>query len=145
MTRWTRTPVLIFAFLAGSLAAGPLLAAPMKVSTNLTASSEVPPTKSDGTGSLSGTFDPTTRKLSYTVTYKGLTGPATMAHFHGPAPTGQNAGVEVPIKGALESPIHGDVTLTPEQAKDLTGGMMYFNIHTGANPKGEVRGQVLAD
>lgn len=120
-------------------------AATMKVVASLTASSEVPPAKSDGTGTLSGTYDPTTKKLSFTVTYKGLTGPATMAHFHAPAPTGKDAPIEIPIKGPVDSPIQGDLTLTDAQAKNLTDGMTYFNVHTKANAGGEIRGQVLVE
>jgi hypothetical protein len=40
-------------------------------------------------------------------------------------------------------PDNGKATLTPEQAKDLVDGKWYFNLHTAANPGGEIRGQVL--
>ncbi len=106
--------------------------------------SEVPPvTNSKATGRLAATYDTATRALSYDVTYSDLTGPATAAHFHGPAPVGQNAGVMVPIQGDLASPIRGTATLTEAQAKALTDGQMYFNIHTAANKGGEMRGQVM--
>jgi hypothetical protein len=65
-----------------------------------------------------------------------------MAHFHGPAPVGVNAGVIVPVKGSVASPIRGEATLTPEQSADLLAGKWYFNVHTAANPGGEIRGQV---
>lgn len=116
----------------------------MSVKADLQASSEVPPTTSKGTGALTGTYDTATKVLTWSVTYSGLTGPATAAHFHAPAEKGKNAGVEIPIKGALASPITGTATLTDEQAKNLTDGMTYFNIHTAANKGGEVRGQVAA-
>ena len=107
-------------------------------------STEVPPvTNSKAMGELAATYDTATKVLTYTATYSGLTGPATMAHFHGPAPVGKNAGVMVPITGDLASPIKGTATLTDEQAKALTGGDMYFNIHTAANKAGEMRGQVV--
>ena len=118
-------------------------AEPMKVSASLTPSAEVPASKSDGAGTLTGTYDPATMMLNFTVDYKGLTGPATMAHFHAPAPTGKDGPVEIPIKGAVTSPITGDIKLTEAQAKNMTDGMTYFNVHTGANPGGEIRGQVL--
>jgi hypothetical protein len=67
-----------------------------------------------------------------------------MAHFHGPAPVGQNAKVQVPIdKNALPSPITGQATLSEEQANELMAGQYYFNIHTEKNPTGEIRGQVM--
>ncbi len=107
-------------------------------------SSEVPPvTNSQGTGQLAATYDTGSKMLSYGVTYSGLTGPAVMAHFHGSAPVGKNAPVMVPINGDLASPIKGMVTLTDEQAKALTDGDMYFNVHTAANKGGEMRGQVV--
>ena len=65
-----------------------------------------------------------------------------MAHFHGPAPVGKPAPIEVPLTGSLDSPISGTATLTDGQAKDLMDGMMYFNIHTAANKPGEIRGQM---
>jgi hypothetical protein len=44
---------------------------------------------------------------------------------------------------ATPSPITGGATLTDAQAADLTAGLYYFNIHTAANPGGEMRGQML--
>ena len=69
-------------------------------------------------------------------------GPRIAAHFHGPAAPGRAAPIEVPLTGSLDSPIKGSATLTDAQAKDLTSGMMYFNIHTAAHKPGEIRGQM---
>jgi CHRD domain len=110
---------------------------------DLKASAEVPPADSKGSGALSATYDPASKKLTYTVNYKDLTGPATAAHFHGPADAKTNAGVVVPVKGAVTSPIKGEATLTDAQAKDLADGKLYFNVHTAANKGGEIRGQVM--
>lgn len=118
-------------------------AATQTVKAELTSAAETPPNTSTGTGTLTGTFDPETRKLTYDVTYANLTGSATMAHFHAPAPVGKPAGVEVPVKGPVSSPIKGEVTLSPDQVKNLVDGETYFNIHTDKNPKGEIRGQVM--
>lgn len=118
------------------------LAAPQSIKANLTGTAETPPNDSKGSGSLTGTYDPETHKLTYEVTYSGLTGPAVAAHFHAPAPVGKPAGIEVPVKGSVESPIKGEATLTDAQAKNLTDGMTYFNIHTAKNRAGELRGQV---
>lgn len=111
---------------------------------NLQPSSEVPPRVSKGHGVLKATFDTSTKTLQWNVTYADLSGPATMAHFHGPAPVGQNAKVQVPIdKNALPSPINGEATLSEDQATDLMAGKYYFNVHTEKNPTGEIRGQVM--
>jgi hypothetical protein len=64
-------------------------------------------------------------------------------HFHGPAAAGANAGVALGFTGSVESPIKGSATLTPAQLADLTAGKWYVNLHTAANPGGEVRGQVM--
>ena len=116
----------------------------LNVKATLAPSTEVPPNTSTGTGALTGTYDTDTKVLTYSVTYSGLTGPASAAHFHGPAPAGKNSPVEIPIKGDLASPISGTATLTEDQAKNLLDGETYFNIHTAANKGGEVRGQVSA-
>ena len=109
---------------------------------DLKGSSEVPAKDSPGTGTLTATLDTETNMLKYHVEFKGLSGPAAAAHFHGPAAEGVNAKPQVPVKNPITSPIEGTATLTAEQAKDLEDGKWYFNIHTAANPGGEIRGQV---
>jgi hypothetical protein len=106
--------------------------------------SEVPANSTGGAGTVDARLDRSTNMLNWTINYTGLTGPATAAHFHGPAGPGTNAGPTVPITGGLTSPIIGSAQLTPQQAADLQAGRWYFNIHTGAFPDGEIRGQVLA-
>ena len=113
-----------------------------KFKATLDGKSEVPATTSTGTGTADIDYDAATKKLSWKLTYTGLTGPAKAAHFHGPAEPGKNAGVEVAIPGATSSPAEGSATLTDAQAADLTGGKLYVNVHTEANPGGEIRGQV---
>lgn len=111
----------------------------------IAAENEVPPTASTGSGTLTASFDKDTNTLSWTVTYSGLTGPATAAHFHGPAVKGQNAGVVVPFTGSLASPIQGSAKLTDAQIGDLMAGKWYVNVHTEKNKGGEIRGQVMAN
>src|SRR5437588_1547550 len=71
-------------------------AAPMKFKAALNASSEVPPTISNGTGTCTASYDPATKMLTWEGNFSGLTGPATAAHFHGPAEAGKNAGILIP-------------------------------------------------
>ena len=103
----------------------------------------MPPTTSTGSGDVLATLDTATKKLSYTMTYMGLTGPATAAHFHGPPPLSANAGVAVPIGMPPADPATGTVTLTDAQMKDLEAGKWYANVHTEANKGGEIRGQMM--
>jgi hypothetical protein len=125
------------------VAMGGAYAATVNLKADLKASSEVPPKDSTGTGTLTGTLNTDTDEFKYHVEFSGLTGPVVAAHFHGPAAEGANAKPQVPVKGSpVTSPIDGKVTLTPEQAKDLQDGKWYFNLHTQANPGGELRGQI---
>jgi hypothetical protein len=110
---------------------------------DLKAATEVPPVESKGAGTLTATYDTASKSLNYTVNYSGLSGDATAAHFHGPAPAGQNAGVVVPVTGSAASPIKGTATLNDAQVADLMAERWYFNIHTAANKGGEIRGQVV--
>ena len=114
------------------------------MTTRLSGASEVPPVMSSASGTVEATLNKRTSELSWTVTYSGLSGPATGAHFHGPAMAGANAGVVVPITGSLTSPIRGVASLTAAQAADLMAGKWYVNLHTAANPNGEIRGQLPA-
>jgi hypothetical protein len=115
----------------------------IKLSADITAASEVPPKATPGHGTLTGTVDTDTDVFTYHITFEGLTGPAAAAHFHGPAMAGENAKPQLPIKvSPIVSPIDGKATLTADQVKDLVAGKWYFNIHTAANPGGEIRGQI---
>jgi hypothetical protein len=126
------------------VASGAVFADTVALKANLQPSSEVPPRVSHGHGVLDATFDTSTKSLQWTLTYADLSGPVTAAHFHGPAPVGQNANVQVPIaKSDVPSPMKGAATLDDKQAADLMAGQWYVNIHTKQNPSGEIRGQVL--
>jgi len=94
------------------------------------------------TGNASVSYDTASKQVTWRITYAGLSGTPTAAHFHGPAQPGANAGVAVPIPNVATSPIRGSATLTDAQAADLVAGRYYINIHTAANPPGEIRGQV---
>ncbi len=131
------------ALLAGSLAFAPAaLAETVALKGEMKAASEVPPNASQGTGTVEATFDTATKVLTWTITYSGLSGPAIGAHFHGPAEPGKNAGIVIPFTFVV-SPIKGTMTLNDAQAADLLAGKWYANIHTGANPGGEIRGNLV--
>jgi len=136
----TKTMLATLALGATIALSGPAFAEKMKAT--LDGKSEVPANSSAGNGTVDVDYDAATKKLTWKLTYSGLSGPATAAHFHGPAEPGKNAGVAVAIPNAGTSPAEGSATLTDAQAADLTAGKYYINVHTAANPGGEIRGQV---
>jgi len=135
-----KTMIATLAFGAAVAFAGPAFADKMKAA--LDGKAEVPPNASAATGKADIDYDAASKKLSWKLTYTGLSGPATAAHFHGPAEAGKNGGVAVAIPNAGASPVDGSATLTDAQAADLMAGKYYINVHTAANPGGEIRGQV---
>ena len=136
-----RTSLLATAFTVASLTTAS--AATIEFKATMSSKQEVPPTTSNGSGDVLATLDTKTKQLNYTMTYMGLTGPATAAHFHGPAAAGANAGVVVPIGMPPANPATGTVTLTDAQIKDLEAGKWYANVHTAQNKGGEIRGQMM--
>jgi hypothetical protein len=142
----SRRTMLALAPLAWTGSATVALAAPTTISTPLSGAQQVPPVQTSGSGTATLTYDPATRHLTWTVTYTGLSGDPTMAHFHGPAAAGKNAGVLIWISKQgtpPTSPITGEITLTPEQAQQFMAGDWYVNVHTKEHPGGEIRGQVM--
>ncbi len=139
-------PRFMFALvLLGSIAGGISLAHAQDVTyfkAALNGASTVPPVNTAATGEATFDYNPATKELSWTINYTGLSGPATAAHIHGPAEAGKNAGVLIPFQSA-EAPITGSATLTDAQLADLEAGRLYVNIHTAANPGGEIRGQIV--
>jgi hypothetical protein len=114
----------------------------VSLNANLAAAATVPSNSSAGTGSGKFTYNTDTKQLKYTIVFKNLTGAATAAHVHGPASPTETAKsiVTFPIP---ESPITGTATLTPNQETDLLAGRYYVDVHTSANPSGELRGQII--
>ncbi len=110
----------------------------------LSCDQEVPSTcgsGGSGTGSATITYDDATNLLSWTLTHSGLSSTVTAAHFHGPATTSQNAGVQINIGTA--NPAVGSATLSATQESQLLSELWYINVHSEDFPGGEIRGQVL--
>ncbi len=120
-------------------------AATVRYSARLSGRSEVPKTDSKGKGKFDGAFDTQSKVLTYKLTFEGLSGPAAAAHIHGPATRVQTAGVVAPLGDKNPtSPVSGSVTLTDDQVKMLQSSKLYVNVHTPANPGGEIRGQITS-
>jgi hypothetical protein len=60
----------------------PAVAEPISFDVPLTGTAEVPPAATQGKGEAKLTWDPASRKVTWQITATGLSGPATMAHFH---------------------------------------------------------------
>jgi hypothetical protein len=127
---------------AAAVSAASTQAETIKFTAALNGGSETPANPSAGKGTASVALDTDAKHIEWTITYSGLSGAPTMAHFHGPAAVGVAAGVVVPITGALTSPIKGSAELDDGQIGDLRGGLWYVNIHSAQYPKGEIRGQL---
>jgi hypothetical protein len=124
----------------------------------MTAANEVPANGSTALGIMDIAYSKETRLMTWSVTWSGLTGPVSLMHIHGLAPKGFNAGVIYniitpsnglatpnptlyPATGKFNGTVLADGFIIKEQ--DLLNGMYYMNIHTAANPGGEIRGQII--
>jgi hypothetical protein len=124
--------------------------------TNLTGAAERPTpvtTAATGTATFTAVTTPTGTTVTYSVTATGLSGPATAAHIHGPADanTAANPIVTLVVSGTGTSGVivSGSFTATGHATIDMTAllallrnGNAYVNVHTTANPGGEIRGQI---
>jgi len=146
MTRLLKQTVL--AALIASLAV-PVGAATINLFATIDGNQEVPPTGSPATGTGAMVYDDVTNLLSWNISYTAgsMVGTPTVSHFHGPAPVGSNAGIQVDIVansgGSITSPMIGSATITEPQEVDLLAELWYINIHSTAFPGGEIRGQVV--
>jgi hypothetical protein len=112
----------------------------------LSGGQEVPPVFPAGAGMADIGYDPTTRIVSWTVTYGALSSAVTKAQFHGPAQPGKNAQAVLSLVKPgtpFENPINGQATLAPDQAGRFAQGEWYINIATQDHPEGEIRGQII--
>lgn len=117
------------------------------ISGNASGSQEVPSFATTATGSLNGTYNAETNLLTYSITWTGVSGNLTMAHFHGPALVGVNAGVIHDINivnNGTSGTAAGTITIHDTTEAHLLAGKIYYNLHTALKPSGEIRGQVTA-
>jgi hypothetical protein len=114
-----------------------------KVKASLKGSQETPPNKSKGTGSFTGTVveKGKSKTLTWKLTFKGLSGPATAAHIH-MGKKGMAGNVIVPLCTPCKSGAHGSAKVTEKIVSALEHHKAYANVHTAKYPNGEIRGQV---
>jgi hypothetical protein len=117
------------------------------VTTSLRARQEVPRPRGN-VGRARGTFTATvtrrgtTAVLAWRLTFSRLTGRAVAAHIHRGLP-GKAGPVVVPLCAPCRSGVRGGTNVNASVLAALEAGRMYVNVHTGRNPAGEVRGQIL--
>jgi hypothetical protein len=108
----------------------------------------VPAVSGSGSGTITGTYNPSTRELNYTSNWNGLTGAPTSGGFYNGASGTSGTAVGNPWTFASGSTgtgsTTGTMTLTSAQADQLLGGNWYYSYGTTANAGGEVRGQISA-
>ena len=115
---------------------------PLHITTTLTGSGEVPAVQTTASGSAAFTL--VGSELFYTVTFSGLSGPATAAHIHGPADSTHSGSPIVPLTppASASGTFSGTVLLNATNLAYLLAGQTYINIHTATNRAGEIRGQI---
>jgi hypothetical protein len=124
----------------------------------MTSAKEVPANSSTAIGIMDVSYTKETRILTWSVTWSGLTGPVTLMHIHGVAPAGYVASPVLNIIAGSNAIALPNATLYPATGKfsgtmlcdgvvvkeqDLINGLYYMNIHTTANPSGEIRAQIV--
>jgi Cu/Zn superoxide dismutase len=118
----------------------------------MTGAQENPAVVTTATGQGTAVISADGSTITYIVTYSGLSGAVNAAHIHTGA-TGTNGGVILPLvpgpspmSGTLTAAnftASGSVTTFAEAVAAIRAGTTYFNLHTTANPGGEIRGQIM--
>lgn len=119
----------------------PIPPAPIQLTATLNGAQEKPAsTTSAATGSFVGTIDRTTRVLSYTLNYTGIT--PTAGHLHRITNADGTGPVTIPF-ASLTTPIIGTTApLAQSRVDSMVAGQFYANLHTPTYPGGEIRGDV---
>jgi len=106
----------------------------------LSGDQEVPPvtTSASGAGTISVAAD---KAVSGSIMIKGVN--ATAAHIH-EAAKGKNGPVIIPLTKSGDSTftVPSGAKLTDAQMQSLQSGNLYVNVHSAANPNGEIRAQL---
>jgi hypothetical protein len=100
---------------------------------------EVPRRATPAIGSGTVIVNTVANTLTYNVSYSGLLGTVTIAHFHGPANRDAAAGVKIDISA---SPASGTVVYQEADEADILAGRWYYNLHSTTFTGGELRGQL---
>jgi hypothetical protein len=114
----------------------------------MTGSQEVPAVTTPAYGTVNVALNKTTKVLNFSINYYNLSGVPTGSHIHGIAMKGANAGVVYDFFSAFPTTTSGSfsgsvaVDGTKVIEDSVLAGKYYLNIHTVANPGGEIRSQI---
>lgn len=135
-----RTLLAMFGVMAILVAMGVGVASAADAKVTLSGSQEVPPvtTSATGNGTITVAAD---QSISGSVKTTGVKG--TAAHIHIAAP-GDNGPVIVPLTKVGEDgwTVGPGAKLQDAHYQAFKDGKLYVNVHSAANPNGEIRGQI---
>jgi hypothetical protein len=116
----------------------------VKISTTLSTEQETPAVEGAGTGNASIEIGKKSGAISGSLTVSGLTGDVSAAHIHSGV-AGKNGAVIFALKVGENNTltIPDGTVLDADQLAAMLAGKTYFNVHTTANPSGEIRGQII--
>src|SRR5262245_7067477 len=106
----------------------------------LNGSQLVPPNASSATGLVILRQAASGFGANVSLSFNNLSSAETSAHIHGPAAAGANAPAIATLPNGQV--VNFPITLTAAQANDLSGGLLYVDVHTANSPDGEIRGQL---
>ncbi|MCH8250370.1 MAG: CHRD domain-containing protein [Proteobacteria bacterium] len=112
--------------------------------TTLSGDQEVPPVVTAATGIAASTIDRDNGTVTLHLNASGAAD-ATASHIH-TASVGQNGPVLITLVQDMADVGHWSVSgeqLDSTGLANYKGGQLYFNLHTPANPGGEIRGQIV--
>jgi hypothetical protein len=117
------------------------------IALGLAGSRAAPPVITAASASGGVTYDPATGDVDVHVTAVGLDD-ATAAHVHAGF-AGSSGGIALELEQDPDDVGHwltpAGTLLDATQLEQLAAGQLYINVHTPANPAGEVRGQIAPD
>lgn len=122
-----------------------MIAPPSMWAATLNGAQEVPPVDTEATGKGSFIYDAMRGMLHYTVMVSDIEN-VTAAHIHR-GPVGVNGPVVFTLFSGgtfdADNPVGGAAALGAGDVVDLLTYFYYVNVHTSANPGGEIRGQIM--
>ncbi len=124
----------------GLVIAHPAQAATTSFVAGVNGANEIPPVATGGSGVVKVTVDDVSLQVCIDASdVTGLSGPITADHIHAGA-AGVEGAVVVNFNGQVVTCVTSDATTVGNILADPTG--FYVNLHTAANPGGELRGQL---